>query len=317
MIHEFMTSPSKIIIADLGTLLLEAHLGPLSSFLHVPLSWLSSSTHAFFPDETNTTIRRIYTHPSQGHSKRHFCGFCGTPISYWTEEPRSESEFINITLGSLMRDDLLRLDALGLVNDDQDHTTAPPLALIQKRRKKKKQRTGEEGEDEAASSGVAGKKGAGQPQKGLQKSQQQSDNRQSDVKDWSSEPLPNPVSQIQMVSPTSRAAGPPEPVETYGVPWFDSLLVGSRLQKMSNLKRTTGSHQSKDGRVRSQWEIIEWTNDDDKEDDDVDDGGGDDDDDDDSASASDRSKETTSSGSVKRKRGSSAPYQATVEDATE
>ena len=48
-------------------------------------------------------------------AKRHFCGFCGTPLSYWSENPKSEAEFISLTLGSLVGDDLRDLDELGLL----------------------------------------------------------------------------------------------------------------------------------------------------------------------------------------------------------
>ncbi|PHH82809.1 hypothetical protein CDD83_3173 [Cordyceps sp. RAO-2017] len=94
---------------------------PLAAYIRVPLSWYHSTTFAFFPDETHAMIRRVYTHPSQQHSKRHFCGFCGTPLSYWSEKPMSEAEYINLTLGSLLREDLRDLEDMGLIPDaDED-----------------------------------------------------------------------------------------------------------------------------------------------------------------------------------------------------
>jgi len=48
-------------------------------------------------------------------AKRHFCGFCGTPLSYWSESPPSEAEYISLTLGSLSGSDLRDLDELGLL----------------------------------------------------------------------------------------------------------------------------------------------------------------------------------------------------------
>lgn len=81
----------------------------------MPLSWYHSRTFPFFPDETRSGIRRIYSHPAEQHVLRHFCGFCGTPLSYWTESPRSEADFIQLTLGSLLTDDLHGLEDIGLV----------------------------------------------------------------------------------------------------------------------------------------------------------------------------------------------------------
>ncbi|KAH7162471.1 hypothetical protein B0J13DRAFT_615109 [Dactylonectria estremocensis] len=93
---------------------------PLAAYIRVPLSWYQSTTHAFFPDETHTLIRRSYTHSSQQHSKRCFCGYCGTPLSYWSEHPPSEAEYINLTLGSLLREDLRDLEDMGLIPEDEN-----------------------------------------------------------------------------------------------------------------------------------------------------------------------------------------------------
>ncbi|KAI9746666.1 MAG: hypothetical protein M1818_000380 [Claussenomyces sp. TS43310] len=87
----------------------------LSAYLRVPLPWVHSTTYAFFPDETHHSIRRVYTSPSDTASKRHFCGFCGTPLSHWTESPRREADYIYLTLGSLAGNDLQDLEELGLL----------------------------------------------------------------------------------------------------------------------------------------------------------------------------------------------------------
>lgn len=81
----------------------------------MPLEWYNSSTYAFFDDESHSTIRRSYTPPCEQHSKRHFCGFCGTPLSYWTEEPAAYADYISLTLGSLASSDLRDLEELGLL----------------------------------------------------------------------------------------------------------------------------------------------------------------------------------------------------------
>lgn len=125
-------------------------------------------------------IRRVYTHPSQEHAKRHFCGFCGTPLSYWSEEPRSEAEFINLTLGSLLQEDLQDLEDLGLIP--------------------------EESESE------------------LEEKQVGSPNRDHALR------------------------------QSFGVPWFDGMVEGTRLGRM---RRTHGIQRSDDGTVKVEWEIIE------------------------------------------------------------
>ena len=89
----------------------------------MPLTWYQSQTFAFFPDESRSAIRRVYAHPTERHTLRHFCGFCGTPISYWSEQPRSEAEYIQLTLGSLLTEDLHGLEEIGLVPgaSENDH----------------------------------------------------------------------------------------------------------------------------------------------------------------------------------------------------
>ncbi|KAI9822835.1 MAG: hypothetical protein M1826_000363 [Phylliscum demangeonii] len=88
---------------------------PLSAFLRIPLSWYHSQTHAYYPDETHPAIRRSYTSGTQPHAIRHFCGYCGTPLTYWTEQPPAEADYISLTLGSLRGEDLRELEDWGLL----------------------------------------------------------------------------------------------------------------------------------------------------------------------------------------------------------
>ncbi|KAG4416945.1 hypothetical protein IFR04_009889 [Cadophora malorum] len=88
---------------------------PLSAWLRVPLSWYTSTTYAFMSDESHSSIRRTYTSPTEQNSKRHFCGFCGTPLAYWSEETPAEASYISLTLGSLMGSDLRDLEELGVL----------------------------------------------------------------------------------------------------------------------------------------------------------------------------------------------------------
>jgi hypothetical protein len=80
----------------------------------VPISFYFSTTLPLFPDETTLMIHKVY---HSEHEQRRFCGFCGTPLSYWSEEPRSEADYIQLALGSLFPEDLADLEELGLLPD--------------------------------------------------------------------------------------------------------------------------------------------------------------------------------------------------------
>lgn len=98
----------------------KSHASVLSAWLKVPLTWYQSVTVSHFPDERHDHIARTFTPNQQPGCQRKFCGFCGTHISYWTEEPVSEQNYMNITLGSLRRRDLSALEDLDLLPDDVD-----------------------------------------------------------------------------------------------------------------------------------------------------------------------------------------------------
>ncbi len=82
--------------------------------LRVPLSRLRSTTYAFYPDETHNAIRRAFTPRNYPHSKHYFCGFCGTQLTYWTEESREEADWVCVSLGSLGRESIEKLEEVGL-----------------------------------------------------------------------------------------------------------------------------------------------------------------------------------------------------------
>ncbi|SPQ26033.1 94de75f0-3e18-4459-bb08-4e759cf6ff09 [Thermothielavioides terrestris] len=115
---------------------------PLPAYLRVPLAWYHSATVPLQADETRAQIRRVWssllplprtrtrtrsTHPHHAQTdpaaaaahyytaQRHFCGFCGTPLAYWSEAPRGEADFIQLALGSLSPRDLVDLEELGVV----------------------------------------------------------------------------------------------------------------------------------------------------------------------------------------------------------
>ncbi|KAI0381007.1 hypothetical protein F5Y04DRAFT_89753 [Hypomontagnella monticulosa] len=162
---------------------------PLSAFLRVPLSWYHSRIFPFFPDESRATIRRVYSHLAE---QRRFCGFCGTPLSYWSEDPKSEADYIQLTLGSLLTEDLRDLEELGLLPDE-------------------------------------------------------------------SEPDPMDITPTHASNQESFLIGR----DITGIPWFESMILGSRL---GTIHTTRGSEESRDGRIRVEYEITEWTEDDAAED---------------------------------------------------
>ncbi|KAJ4420111.1 hypothetical protein N0V82_004558 [Gnomoniopsis sp. IMI 355080] len=92
-----------------------AQANPLSAHIRIPLTWYHSATFAEFPDERPSSIRRVYEDPFERHTRRTFCGVCGTPLTYWSEQPRTEADYIQVTMGSLAREDLGDLDDLGLI----------------------------------------------------------------------------------------------------------------------------------------------------------------------------------------------------------
>lgn len=181
---------------------------PLAAFLRVPLEWYRSATFAFFPDETNASIRRVYTSPIEQHSMRHFCGYCGTPLSYWSEQPRSEADFIQLSLGSLYGEDLGDLEDLGLLPGSDDETEKPESSLTP-----------------VDSAGLAAAEAG------------------TAIQDINTHEV--------VLRPGRETVG--------GLPWFDTLVEGSRL---GTLRRRKGSGRSRDGTVSVEWEVVEFTEDD-------------------------------------------------------
>lgn len=159
----------------------------------MPLTWYHSATFAFFDDETHTSIRKVYEHPAEHCSKRQFCGYCGTPLSFWCEQPASEAEFIHLTLGSLVQEDLQDLEDMGLIPDEPSDES-------------------DEGD----------------------KPNSQAQHRAS-------------------VSPPNKDVALRQ---SFGVPWFDTLVEGTRLGQM---RQTKGIQQAQDGNVNIEWEVVEYS----------------------------------------------------------
>lgn len=94
---------------------------PFAAYLRVPLSWYHSATFAHLPDETHRSIRRTFASPfAPGSHRSVFCGYCGTPLSAWTEREPQLADTICLTLGSLLEEDLGRLEEWGLLPGDEE-----------------------------------------------------------------------------------------------------------------------------------------------------------------------------------------------------
>lgn len=94
---------------------------PITAWLRVPFSWFHSTTFSFFPDETHRTIRRTFVSPFDSNSRRSFCGYCGTQLSQWQDDSNDSVDFINLTIGSLIDEDVERLEDLGLLRLEGEH----------------------------------------------------------------------------------------------------------------------------------------------------------------------------------------------------
>ena len=86
----------------------------------MPLSRLHSTTYALYPNEAHTEIRRVFTPYHAPKTKRHFCGFCGTLLTHWSEESPQEAEWISVNLGSLRSESLERLHDAGFLTASED-----------------------------------------------------------------------------------------------------------------------------------------------------------------------------------------------------
>jgi hypothetical protein len=166
---------------------------PLTLWLRVPLAWYTSATFAQFPDEERTSIQRTFTSPFASHSRRQFCGYCGTQLTSWHERTHEDAEHICLTVGSLLDDDQALLGQLGYLPN------------------------GESSDEDTSAAG--------------------------------------PSRQTQAVARS-------EP-QSQGAPWFEAMVENTRLGRF---KQQRGGHTSRDGNVKVEWEVMEWTEADDADD---------------------------------------------------
>lgn len=70
------------------------------------------------------SIRRVFTPRHAPHTKRHFCGFCGTPLTHWSEENQEEAEWICVNVGSLRTESVERLEEAGYLTTADEEENA-------------------------------------------------------------------------------------------------------------------------------------------------------------------------------------------------
>jgi hypothetical protein len=159
----------------------------------VPLNWYTSATFAQFPDEERSSIQRTFVTPSASHSRRQFCGYCGTQLTSWHEQTRDDADHICLTVGSLLDEDQALLGELGYL-------------------------PGAESSDD--------------------------DTR-----------APGPSRSPQAVARAEQ--------QLRGAPWFEEIIKNTRL---GHFKQQRGGHTARDGSVKVEWEVVEWTEGDDADD---------------------------------------------------
>ncbi|KAK3296203.1 uncharacterized protein B0H64DRAFT_165329 [Chaetomium fimeti] len=200
---------------------------PLPAYLRVPLQYYRAAAVPVRADETNAMIHRAYEPRGTageggdedeedavgGHTKRYFCGFCGTPLSFWSESPPAEADFICLTLGSLWPEDLADLEELGLLAGVGLRRSPSPAGSGSGSSALYAPERGGGGAAAAAAAGTRSREGEGV------------------------------VGSVGVLS------------------WLDTLTEGSRLGEA--LRQTRGGAAGPKGRVRIEWEIVEWSGDDD------------------------------------------------------
>ncbi|CAK37400.1 hypothetical protein CBS63078_5173 [Aspergillus niger] len=198
------------------------HAAPLTAWLRVPLTWYQSHTQSYFPDETHSTIRRIFSPRHAPHTQRVFCGYCGTPLTYWSEDPREEAEYMSVSIGSLFGDDQRMLEDLELLPPE-----SPPHSSDEEREADEEQEQPAKRKEKVVVSPATAQQSA----------------HPSDV-----------------VIPSRSAVSRSYRHGTLGgIPWFEEMVEGSRLGRMMKTRRGVGV--SDDQSTSFEWEISEWTSD--------------------------------------------------------
>ncbi|EGP88444.1 unnamed protein product [Zymoseptoria tritici ST99CH_3D1] len=124
------SSPLPQVFFDNSTSYRRTQATPITAWLRVPLAHYHSTTHALFPDESHSAIKRTFHTPASSRKitdppvRRQFCGFCGTHLTAWEEggtqikdRAGGSEDWLDVTLGSLEDESLERLEELGILPD--------------------------------------------------------------------------------------------------------------------------------------------------------------------------------------------------------
>lgn len=182
-------------------------------------------------------IRRTFTPHNALHSQRSFCGFCGTPLTYWSEWPRDEAGFMSVTVGSLYGDDQHVLEDLNLLpgsSEEEDESEESDEDAGERRRTEVPEQETEEADEEVPASSSAAVPAA---------TSTAADSSSLVVPTLGREPLTRSYRHGTMS----------------GIPWFEEMIDGSRLGRLMRARRGMGA--SDDDSTKFQWEVGEWHDD--------------------------------------------------------
>lgn len=230
----------------------------------MPLTWFTS-----FGDGQN--LRRVFSPADNPHVRHTFCGHCGTPLRYWTEQPLNTDarEWINITVGSLGEREQELLSELDLLPEAAEEPQRPdeeqrPSAGVA-------QDAEEEADDEIVRSPEALER------QQLQVRQHQQEQRQQQQQQQMGHPMmpgmmASPFGSSSLFSDPGWSLLHPSPFDdpmpgfgSHGIPWFEDMLGGSQLGRIPRshhgrvVRDDRGSQPTRDGNV--QWEVREWVDD--------------------------------------------------------
>ncbi|KAI5289018.1 hypothetical protein KEM54_004554 [Ascosphaera aggregata] len=235
--------------------LMDTQGSPITAFLRIPLTWYSSSTHAYAPHETASSIQRVFAphHAAPPYARRTFCGYCGTPLTYWADSPHGEGAFISLTVGSLRQRDQEKLEVLGLLPDEEE---------VELNKEEVQSRQGQQQQQQ-------------QQQENYQSTGRHDDEEEieeievvhGEVEEPGTEPNTTTARRTETgdLSTQGTLLQPP-PFSIFhrtgnlaGISWFEDMIHGSRLGRTQRARRGMGS--TPDDSARVHWEVMEWTDD--------------------------------------------------------
>lgn len=242
---------------------------PITAYLRVPLTWFSSF-------DNGQNCRRAFSPSNNPHVRHTFCGHCGTPLRFWTEEPLNSDarEWISVTVGSLGEREQELLGELDLLPEAAEkpqrpsHVEEPPSGGVA-------QPEEEEADEEIVRSPEALERQQVQVRQHQQEQRQRQQQQQSSMMHPMMSDMMTPFSSSSLFSnPGWSLVHPPQdsffddPMPgfgSHGIPWFEDMLGGSRMSRTPRahhgrvVRDEHGAQPTGNGNV--QWEVREWVDD--------------------------------------------------------